>query len=208
MNASDPRLTAHALGEADAESAELIERDAALSAEAGHVRGFAAQLRAELQAEPALALREEQRAAILAAAPVVAGPWWQRGAAIGAAAACAVLALGAAIYFQARHVSQLRPMAEAQSPAPGGVSVRWAGENGHARVEPVVALQGSDAEARPSFPSAAPSLVRAPESPRIPASKPAVSDLPALVTAPSGTQPADPERTSAAPIRPAKTPRR
>ncbi len=217
MNATDPRLTAHALGEADSESADLIARDTALTAEAAQIKRFAADLRAELHAEPAHPLRAEQRAAVLAAASVAAGPalWWQRNTAIGAAAACVALALGAAIYFQARHLSALRPVAGADKAAPQSVTVRWADESGQPRVEPVLAPRAPVVEARPSYPSPAPALVRATEPAKLPPAKPALENLPTLVagstpapikvdpaTVPmNGRLPADPESTNAAPLR-------
>lgn len=216
MNANDPRLTAHALGEADAESADFIARDPALAAESAQIGRFAAQLRAELHAEPAHPLRAEQRAAVLAAANTVSGPahWWQRGATLGAAAACVVLALGAAIYFQARHVSTLRPIAGAGKAAAQSVNVRWVGENAQQHADPVLAPKAA-VEARPSYPSPATELVHANEPAKLPAAKASVENLPTLVagstpqpikvdpaTVPMiGTRPADPEPTNAAPLR-------
>ena len=217
MNTNDPRLTAHALGEADAESAGLIAQDATLATEAAQIQRFAQSLRAELQAEPALPLRDEQRAAIFAAANIVTGParWWQRGATIGAAAACAVLALGAAIYFQARHLDRLRPVAGAKTTAPQSVSVRWVDEGGQPRIEPVLAPKAPAVETRPSYLSPVPTIVHTSEPAKLPTTKPFAESVPTLVAgstpAPvavdpssvpmSGTLPADRERTSAAPLR-------
>lgn len=70
--ADDPQLTAYALGELSPEEAARIERQLAdsLTAQAAvrEIRELAGILQAGLQSEPAPALREQQRAAILGAA--------------------------------------------------------------------------------------------------------------------------------------------
>lgn len=203
MNANDPRLTAHALGEADAESAELIARDPALTAEAEQIERFAAQLRAELHAEHAPALRAEQREAVVAEARLAFGParWWQRGPALGAAAACVALALGAAIYFQARHVGSLRPVARESSTSPS-VKVRWADDTRLLPPEAVAAPHAPAPETRPTFQGPAPVAARPVAAPS-PASLAEHASVPenAKPTPAPLTLPADPERVNAAPLR-------
>ena len=76
MKTDDPKFTAYALGELDAnERAEveaLLREEPALSAEVESTRALAAQLRRELHAEPDAPLTPAQRAEVLAAAPAPA----------------------------------------------------------------------------------------------------------------------------------------
>lgn len=204
MNANDPRLTAHALGEADAESAEYIARESALTAEAARIERFAAQLRAEFHAEPAPALRPEQRDAVLAEARAVFGParWWQRGPALSAAAACLALVIGAAIYFQARHVSSLRPVAGDAPPSPSSVNVRWTDDTRPLPPDGITAPQAPAPATRPTFQGPAPIVARPSHSPVLAAdAEPNPRKIEAAPEPASRTLPADPERVSAAPLR-------
>lgn len=199
MNTSDPRLTAHALGEADTESAEHIAHDPALAAEAENTRIFAERLRADFRAEAAPALCATRRATILAEAKIAAGParWWQHGWALGSAAACLALALGAAIYFQARHVDSLRGVASDQPAAPQSVNVRWTDDTRALPPEIVAAPQAPVPTTRPTFQGPAPIATR-PQPPAPHAPTVATRSTPAP---PSGILPADPERINAAPLK-------
>lgn len=218
MNANDPRLTAHALGEADAESAGIIAHDPALAAEAAEIERFAEHLRTEFQAEPAHPLREEQRAAVFAAAKVAAGPahWWQRVSVVGAAAACVMLALGSMAYFQARYVKDLRTAVQNDRPAPHGMTISFTDNETHqSHDEPVVAPKPRVVEAQPNYSSPAPAPVillseksaKAPAATATPALAAKATPAPVKKVAPSGTLPADPPRMNASPLRPSPKPR-
>lgn len=153
MNANDPRLTAHALGESDSESAEFISRDAALQAEAEDIRRLADALRGEFGREPAHPLRPEQREAIFAASVVVENTrWWQHGWALASAAAAVVLSLGATIYFQIEHLNSLRPVAESTAPAPQPrFSVRLENTPAHPEAPSVISLNPGKVAAQPTY---------------------------------------------------------
>jgi|GEM_PF-4324749 len=146
--------------------------EAELHAEAQDLENLAAQLRAELQAEPAFPLREEQRAAIFAAAAnkVTSGPqsWWRRGSLIGAAAGLAVGVLSTATVLQMQHLHDLRTMVgQPRTAEARGLSIHLLDEptlsaapeevTAPAPGQPVVATQATPPAIRlelPSFPSA------------------------------------------------------
>jgi len=215
MNANDPRLTAHALGEADAESAETIAQDPALAAEAAEIERLAGHLRADFQTEPAPPLLDEQRAAIFAAAKIESGPayWWQRVSIVSAAAACVMIALGSMAYFQARYVKELRTTVQNDRPAPRSMTISFTDrETRESHVEPIIAPKPRVVEAQPSFTSPAPVVLLSEKSAQAPtpAATPALTAraTPAPVKAArSGTLPADPPRINASPLRPSPKPR-
>jgi hypothetical protein len=109
MNTDDPKYTAFAFGElTPAERAEIereLQAHPELAAELSEIREVAGILKSELATEPAGALAEHQRWAIIRAAAAsrspganerdVVGPaWWQRAGVWQAVAACAVMGFG------------------------------------------------------------------------------------------------------------------
>jgi secreted protein with Ig-like and vWFA domain/anti-sigma factor RsiW len=124
MNHDDPKFTAYALDELSAaERAEieaLLQSDPAALAQVEETRAFAVQLRTQLQAEPAAALREEQRehvraicqqttptVEVLQPGTVVKGSrsWWRRNVVPLSLAASVLLALGATSWVGLRYAS-------------------------------------------------------------------------------------------------------
>jgi Ca-activated chloride channel family protein len=98
MQTDDPRLTAYALGETDAEATREVEaalRDSdALRGEVAQIRAAADRLSAALAAEPPVQLTGEQRQRITAGpARPGRGAWWLAAAATLAAAVPAALFL-------------------------------------------------------------------------------------------------------------------
>jgi hypothetical protein len=154
MNANDPRLTAHALGEADSESAEFISQDPALEAEAEEIRQLAAALRTEFEREPAHPLRPEQHDAIFAASVVVDDTrWWQQGWALSyAAAAAVVLAFGTAIYFQSEHLNSLQSAGGTASQSePGRIQVHLMNDPDRPEAPTVISLSPENVAAQPTY---------------------------------------------------------
>lgn len=106
LTPDDPKLTAYALGELDADERAVVEAALAGSPEARaaveEIRATAGRLTSELAAEPCPDLTPAQRAALStpAAAKVVPFPWWRawRTAGIAAAAACVVGVMAGAIF--------------------------------------------------------------------------------------------------------------
>jgi Ca-activated chloride channel homolog len=100
IGTDDPRLTAYAVDEVDAETAAAVERalrdHVSIAAAVGETRDAARLVTALFASEETLALREDQRRAIAEAAARVDQPYGRRGLAIGgglAAAATVVLAV-------------------------------------------------------------------------------------------------------------------
>jgi hypothetical protein len=159
MNPDDPRFSAYALNETSTAESEIIEtalfRDPALLAEMHALQRFTDRLETALKTEDAPPLHAHQRQNVLAACGCLpratSGPerWWQRGPVLAAAAACILLGLGAAIYFQARHLDGLRPALAGDSPSPSEVTVRFADtETGAAaNFEPTAELPAHSAPA-------------------------------------------------------------
>lgn len=109
MNLDDPKLTAFALNELDANEHVEVERtileQPLATAEVAETREMAKILRDTLQAEQPAALCDRRRDAVLRAARIagnaavalpedVTQPWWRRAAAWQVAAACAVFGFG------------------------------------------------------------------------------------------------------------------
>lgn len=172
--------------------------EAELQAEAQELEALAAQLRAELQAEPALPLREEQRAAIFAATAgekITTGPksWWRRGSLIGAAAGLAVGVLGTATVLQMQHLQDLRTLVgQTRTAEARGLSIQFVDEPTlNAAPEEVTA----PAPGQPTIAQATPAAIRLelPSFPSAPVLPPAPTVLPvrsALAGEPANVVPA------------------
>jgi hypothetical protein len=188
MNPHDPSLTAHALGEPDAAVTEALAQDPALAAEAAEIQRFATRLRTEFQAEPALPLRDEQRAAVLSEARrIVEGPahWWQRGWAATAAAACAVALVGAGIYFQAQHLAGLRPVAGRENAKPEGVKVRWIDDAPTSPPTTVLPPKAPVVATQPTYQAPVLQLPRTDRATDSTAPTPSLEHLPTMATQPA-----------------------
>jgi Ca-activated chloride channel family protein len=146
MNIDDPRLTAYALEDCDhlevgvrAEIEKALAADPKLASEVEDLRKLTNNLRAELRAEQGEGLTPAQRVEVLTSANAVdpakvvvsARHRWWRSQVIGlSVAACAVIGLSAAVYYQAEHVRHLeverdRLLAQTASNAEaGGVPIQ------------------------------------------------------------------------------------
>jgi Ca-activated chloride channel family protein len=156
MDRDDPRLTAYALGEADPETVQLVERalrdSEGLREAAADIRLSADLLTKALATEEAPALLPAQRQAIEAEAPSPRGKRVARLAPWAGLAAAVAVAAGASVFFDAG----LGPLPEVGEPR----LELWLGP---ADATPPATL----AAGRPAVPSPPPGTVRYSEAPAL-----------------------------------------